>query len=855
MKTDKELKKDLNSKARKDPDSYYATSILKQEGFKRNKCAKCEIQFWSTDKNRKICGDSSCIGVFSVANNKLCSKQLSYIDVWNTFKEHFQTRNYQAISRYPVVARWNPTTDFTIASIAAFQPFVIAGIVEPPAKRLVIPQFCLRFGDIDNVGITGSHCTGFVMIGQHQFVQPQDWNQAEAFQDIYDYLTKVLGLDKKELVLHEDAWAGGGNFGPCMEFFSAGLELFNQVYMMYEQLPDGTTKELSQKVLDMGLGMERITWFSQGTANMYESIFPQTLSNLKKRINVKYDIELFSRFSAYAGNLNVDEVDDIKAAWNEVAKKLNINSGTELKEQIMPMVAAYAITEHTRALLVALNDGQLPSNSGGGYNLRVILRRSLSFIDQFNWGITLEEIARWHAAELKELFPELHANIEDVVKLLQVEKIKYEESKKNAASILENTKLESITTEKLIELYDSNGVTPELVKEFAQDKGHKIIVPENFYTLVAELQEQRAQKKQAHTIEKKIVDETTLSKIPDTKIQYYFDWNTPEFTAKVLYCKDKKIILDQSYFYPTSGGQEHDNGSINKINVASLHRVGKHIVHVLASEPNFKVGDNVTCHIDIDRRKQLAQHHSGAHIVGAAARIVLGNHINQAGAHKKVREAHIDITHYSALTAQEEKAIEMQANKIIKEGVTINKFFMPRTEAEQKFSVRIYQGGVAPGKELRIVDIQGIDVQACGGTHLNNTSEAQQLIIVGSSKISDGVVRVTYKAGNAAKQHLEGGLSIAQDAAKLFDCEIAQLPNYANALFALWKTAKKSAKKGKEFSSELIVTPSASVNGSEVQIVEQVAAVFRVQPEHIIKTIERFKSEITEFAKIANPKK
>lgn len=854
MKSDKELKKELKIKAAKDPDSYYATTIIRKEGFHRNNCIKCKINFWSMDKNRKICGDSSCIGEFSVANNKLCKKSLSYIDVWNLFKEHFEKRNYQAITRYPVVARWNPTVDFTIASIAAFQPYVITGEVDPPAKRLVIPQFCLRFGDIDNVGITGSHCTGFVMIGQHQFIEPEEWDQDQAFQDIFDYLTKAIGLDKKELILHEDAWAGGGNFGPCMEFFSAGLELFNQVYMMYEQLPNGKTKELSQKVLDMGLGMERIAGFTQGTANIYEAIFPKTLNKLRKKIHIKSDLDLFSKFSRFAGRLNIDEVEDIDTEWNKIAKELDLNNGTELKELIMPTVAAYAVTEHTRALLVALADGQLPSNSGGGYNLRVILRRSLAFIDQFKWDITLEEIARWHAEELINLFPELNETIEDVVKLLNVEEEKYIESKKNAASILRNIDLKSITTKKLIELYDSNGVTPELIKEFAKNKGITVNVPENFYAKVAELQESKATKKQNQHSKEQLISEEILSKVPETRIKYYDNWNTEEFSAKVLYLDDKRVILDQSYFYPTSGGQEHDKGDINFNEIKELHRIGKHVVHVLFEKPNFKVGDKVTCHVDIERRKQLTQHHSATHIIGAASRTVLGNHINQAGAHKKVKEAHIDITHFSSLSKDEEKAIETEANNLIKKAISINKFFMPRTEAELKFGVRIYQGGVAPGKELRIVEIEGVDVQACGGTHLNNTSEAECVVITSSTKVSDSVLRITFKAGNAAKEFLAGGTSIAEEAALLFGCQVSELSEYANALFKLWKTGKKAAKKGKSFDSELVVDNSISKEGSDVELVDDAAAIFRVQPEHLIKTIQRFQSEIKEFAKKTNLK-
>ena len=222
--------------------------------FKRAQCSHCKKFYWSTHE-RKVCGDAECIKGVTLFSHNPKRNPMTYIEVWEKYKKHFTNLGYTAINRYPVVAKWNPTTDFTIASIAAFQPYVVSGEVEAPAKKLVIPQFCLRFGDIDNVGITGSHCTGFVMIGQHAFVSPQEWNQEQFFMDIYNYITKIVGLDKDELVLHEDAWAGGGNFGPCMEFFSNGIELFNQVYMMFEHSDEGD-RELKIKVLDMGLGME-----------------------------------------------------------------------------------------------------------------------------------------------------------------------------------------------------------------------------------------------------------------------------------------------------------------------------------------------------------------------------------------------------------------------------------------------------------------------------------------------------------------------------------------------------------------------------------------------------------------------
>ncbi len=850
MKTDKQLKADFKKEASKSPEKYYATSVLKEEGFSRNKCSSCKLYFWSTDPKRKVCGDGSCSEGFRVVANNPIKRKLSYEDVWNTFQAHFKKRGYTPIERYPVVARWNPTVDFTIASIAAFQPFVVSGEVDPPAQKLTIPQFCLRFVDIDNIGITGSHCTGFVMIGQHQFVAKEKWDLNQAFRDVYSYLIDVVGLPKEELTLHEDVWAGGGNFGPCMEFFARGVELFNQVYMMFEQTASGATQELSKKVLDMGLGMERIAWFTQGTPNLYEAVFPKTLAKIRKQINIEYDLELFKRFSNYGGMLNVDEVEDIDKEWEKVAQKLGEKSGSSLKEKIMPMTSIYSIAEHSRALLVALNDGMLPSNVGGGYNLRVILRRALSFIDHFNWNLDLREVAKWHAQELKSLFPELLKNFEDTKRILEVEIHKYETTRSKAQEIVTKIITKKITTDVLIDLYDNQGILPQLIKDAAKELGKKVVIPDNFFLLVSERQEERSRKEKKTIHKEEIVSDTILTKLPETKIKYYTDWKKVSFKAKVIYVKDRNIILDGTYFYPTSGGQAHDEGTISGQRIAKLVRSGKHIIHVLEEKASCKVGDTVECVIDMDRRKQLTQHHTSAHILNAAARQVLGNHINQAGATKKRDRAHLDVTHFSSLTEEELRRIETEANKIVTQSIKVNSIFVERTKAEQKYGVRIYQGGVAPGKILRIVEIPGVEVEACGGTHLRNTSEAEKIVITSSTKISDGVVRINYVAGLAAFARENAEKTIVEKSAKLLSCSSHDVPAKAAALFSVWKKARKAAKKGEKVDANVTFAPVAKDQKlSSRELLEKTAEIFATQPEHVPKTITRFLKDIKKFAR------
>ena len=832
MASDKEIKKKLKIEASHNPDKYYATKVLKDKGFIRKQC-QCGINFWTVNKDQEHCGDSACAGGFRFFTENPAKSTLSYIEVWEKFSEMFRNLGYTPIKRYPVVARWNATMDFTIASIAAFQPYVISGEVEPPAEKLVIPQFCLRFPDIDNVGITGSHMTGFIMIGQHMFVPADKWNQDQAFSDILKWLTKGLSLPLSEITFHEDAWAGGGNSGPCMEFFSRGVEIGNQVYMMYEQ-KNGERKELKLKVLDMGMGHERNAWFSQGTNTIYEATFPEVIKNLLSKTGISYDDEFMKKYAPYAGILNLDEVDDIDKAWQIVADKVGTDVKT-LKEKIEPMTGIFSIAEHARSLLFALNDGALPSNVGGGYNLRVLIRRALSFIDKFRWDIQLAEVCRWHAESLKPLFPELMENLKEIEKILEVERSKYEATKQKIETIVSRLleKDVMIDEDKLIELYDSEGINPGLIAEEAKKLGKKIEIPDNFFGKVAERHEK---KEQEHATIKE--DNLDLKEIEETEAMYYKDYDTTEFTAKVLKIIEKNIILDKTLFYPTSGGQMHDKGTINGLEVVDVFKQGAVIVHVIKEDALFKEGEEIEGILDFDRRKQLAQHHSAAHIVNAAAKRVLGNHINQAGAKKTEEKAHLDITHYQSITQDEQQAIEDQTNKIVEEKLPIYKTFMPRRKAEDKYGMRLYQGGAVPGKEIRVVEIPEVDVEACGGTHLNNTSEVGTIRIIKTTKVQDGIVRIVFTAGKATENLSSQEGEVLDKVAKLLNCDADQVPARVEELFSLWKKIVKK-KKDIEFMLE-------SKERFEGDALVKSCEMLKTQPEHLINTIKRFLKEIEE---------
>jgi alanyl-tRNA synthetase len=833
MRTDKELKKELKARASKDPDSFYATKVLKDAGFHRGTCERCGVNFWSTDSTRKVCGDSACSGGFDFFKKSPVKRKMDYIQVWQEFAKMFKGLGYTPIPRYPVVSRWNATMDYTIASIAAFQPFVISGEVEPPANPLVIPQFCLRFGDIDNVGYTGSHMTGFVMIGQHMFVPPERWNQEKAFRDIKKWLNDGLGLPDSEITFHEDAWAGGGNAGVCMEFFSRGVELGNQVYMMYEQTPEDKLVDLKLKVLDMGMGHERNAWFSQGTCTIYEATFPTVIDKLLKKTGLTYDHGFMERYAPHAGKLNIDETPDIKKAWKEVAKSVGVTE-KELRERITPLAGIFSIAEHMRAILFALNDGALPSNVGGGYNLRVLIRRSLSFIDRYGWDISLPEVCRWHAEYLKPLFPDLMDNLDNIEKILDVELQKYQQSKEKIHQVVQSILKKDITEELLLQLYDSNGISPEMIREEAEKLGKVVTVPDNFFGKVALLHEKKEQVHATHREHK-----LDLEGVPETKANYFEDYSKTDFVGKVQKIIGNNVVLDQTLFYPTSGGQLHDIGTTGGIQVVDIFKQGAIVVHVLADEPVFKEGDSVKGAVDIDRRRQLSQHHTAAHIVNAAAKRVLGSHVNQAGAKKTPEKAHLDIAHYQAVTEEELRRIEKEANSIVQQDIPIKKGFYPRREAEDRFGMQIYQGGAVPGRMVRIVEIPGIDVEACGGTHLNRTSEVGTIRLEKATKIQDGIVRLTFTAGGAAKVSVSSSGSVLSEAAELLGVKPEQVPARAEEVFCVWKEAAKAKKKGIAYEAKY--SSSTSYSGDALA---EAAKVLRTQPENVARTLKRFLKDI-----------
>lgn len=313
-------KEALRAQFQKDWKKYYNLDFFKKNDFVRKKCSSCGVNFWTQDSTRDVCNEAKCLGGYTFIGKSPAKAKLDYVDTWNKFSEIMTGLGYTEIKRYPTIARWRDDTWFTAASIYCFQPYVVSGEVPPPANPLIIPQPSLRFNDIDNVGVTNRHYSLHLQMGQHAFMPPEKFNPSEYLSDIYTWLIKGLKIPSKELTFHEDVWAGGGNAGPCIEHFSRGLELGNQVYMQFKHTSTGL-KPLNICVLDMGAGLERCAWFTHGTPTSYEITFDPINNKYQKKIGLKYDKKLFSKFAPYSSLLNIDEVPDIEKSLGRCSKK------------------------------------------------------------------------------------------------------------------------------------------------------------------------------------------------------------------------------------------------------------------------------------------------------------------------------------------------------------------------------------------------------------------------------------------------------------------------------------------------------------------------------------------------------
>lgn len=793
-------------------EKHYKLKVLIDRGFIRQRCGKCQRMFWAKTK-RDLCGDPSCIGYQFIGNTPV-KKKLDYIGTWKAIEKYFTSNGHGYIKPYPTVARWRDDLYFTIASINDFQPYVVNGELEAPANPLIVPQPCIRFPDIANVGVSGRHYTNFVMVGQHAFNTDKTglfyWKEEAMAHDI-NYL-KALGIPEEEIVFQEDVWAGGGNFGPCIEYFCRGLELGNCVFMQYEVTPSGDQhlggtryRELKTRVIDMGAGLSRLAWITSGEPTSYEVVFGPVIEEMKRETGIKVDKDLFLRFAKISGSLNEDEVPDLEKEKERIAGMLGITK-KELFDTIEPLQSLYASADHLCTLLFTVTDGMLPSNAGGGYNLRLLLRRVYGFQQRYGYEFDYSKIIKGHADHLEYLFPHLKHGVGTTIDVIAEEDKRYRATKEKARSIVMNlvrntgsqkantTNKERVSKGKisandLLTLYKSNGIPPESVLEVAHANDIEVEMPGNFYEKVRAADGEESSVEKAPSVKVLALDIATL---PKTEPLYYS--REKSFRAKILgVVENKFVVLDRTAFYPEGGGQVSDTGTLDGVPVTMVTKQAGVALHWVKDTSKFKKGREAEGIVDLARRITVARHHTAAHMLNAACRNVLGPHIWQGGSHKDEEKAHLDVTHYRKITQEELARIEQKVNEYVMQNLPIVTEVLPRNIAESKYGFTLYQGGAVPGKELRVVSVGGIDSEACGGTHhmLQKTGEIGCFKIVKRESVQDGIERITYKCGSVAIAYMQEREHMLKEASDVLSVSEGELKRTVERFFEEWKLQKK----------------------------------------------------------------
>ena len=810
-----------------------------ESGHSCRECTVTGLRFWSRDPSRTTSGDTvedsyTFIGNPIIEGFPMRGKALKDA-MRETFLDYFEQRGHARIDPYPVLARWRDDIHLTIASIADFQPHVTSGLVPPPANPLGISQPCIRLTDVAAVGRSGRHLTTFEMMAHHAFNRPDEgdviyWiDQCVRYCD--DMLVNTFGITPEEITYIENPWSGGGNAGPALEVIVGGLELATLVFMNLEEHEDGDIeikglryREMPLQIIDTGYGLERFCWAAAGTSTIYEAIYPESVDWLKKIAGFDSMVEglglgvdtddLLAELSQLAGILNIDVGTDVDSLYQRLVERLG-DGGVEitvsnLKRLTEPLSSIYAIPDHMHAICNMLGDGLVPSNAKGGYLARMMARRVCRMKGDLGIEISLTELAAHHIDTHLDIAGFVQSR-EGILTILAIEEARYHEMlRKGEAAV--RTALREIPKdakeapdEILFRLAEERGLNPEMVVSIAAKLGWKdISVRVGF---AADMAARNAERTKT-AAKAKSKGEIFQSDIPPTQQDYYSDTSQTEFSATVLDCNSLTqiqieslnlssevvvtpthyVVLDRTLFYPEGGGQLGDQGTLGEAKVVDT-RIENGVIYHLT---NCSVEEGgISGQIDWERRRQLMDHHTAVHIVGGSARAILGPHIWQAGSNKGGRYARIDLTHYSRLSRGDLDKIEDHANDIIAKNPVVEKLVLDRAEADLQFGFELYQGGPPKHSQIRIIKIGEHDVQACGGTHHDNTGEVAELRIIRSSQVQDGVERLQIVAGETAREHARIQERLLNESSEVLGVSPEDLPSAVSRFFDEWKSQQK----------------------------------------------------------------
>ncbi len=768
----------------------FALPFFRESGFVRRRCVGCGSYFWTQVPDRATCGDVPC-EEYTFIGNSPARRSLSVGEAREVFLSFFESKGHKIIKPYPVVARWRDDVYLVGASIFDFQPLVTEGLIPPPANPLVVSQPCLRFTDLDNVGPTaGRHLLIFEMGGHHAFNYPEKevyWKDG-TIRYHHELLTDRLGVKSELVTYKEHFWSGGGNAGPDLEACVNGLEISTLVFMQYKVIGDQLSL-LPIKTVDTGYGIERWAWLSQGSPSCFSVIYGPILDTILSLAGASVDPKIMMENTRVSGMMSIEKTSDRVEARKKVAGRLGMD-WRELEKIMAPMERASAVADHTKAISFLLAEGVVPSNVAAGYLTRLLIRRTYRMLRLLGIEDRLGEITEMQISYWGADFPHLIEMRNEILEALQVEEEKFKKTLERGSEMVKRISAElkakgrdTIPSETLVQLYDSHGLVPDIVRDEAEKEAVCVDVPGNFFAMVA--QKHLAATSKAEDESEKLLKEKVAG-YPETAPLYYENVYQREFEAKVLGIVDGKyVVLDQTCFYSEGGGQLADHGVIDSAlgsaKVVDVQRVGAVSLHLVeGTTPN--VGEVVKGRIDWERRIALMRHHTATHVVLGAARRVLGHHAWQSGAQKSVDNVRLDISHHERITDEQVAEIERLACDLVMRCVPVEATWMPREKAEQMYGFILYQGGVVPGREIRVIKTGDWDVEACGGTHVKNTGEIGLIKILKNERVQDGVERLVFAAGSAALKAVQAREAILERASLALDAPLEKVDEYAKSI-------------------------------------------------------------------------
>ena len=718
------------------------------------------------------------------------------------FLSYFESKGHLRLPSFSLVPQNDKSILLINAGMTPMKPW-FKGEEEPPRHRVCTCQKCIRTGDIDNVGHTARHGTYFEMLGNFSF---GDYFKHEAIAWSWEFLTSPewVGLEADRLYpsvyeSDDEAWNiwhdeigipaerifrfgkednfwehGSGPCGPCSEiYYDRGpeygcgkpgctvgcdcdryIEVWNNVFSQFDNDGHNNYTELKQKNIDTGMGLERLACVCQNVNSLFD-------------------------------------VDTVMNITNKVSELTGAHYGESQKRDVSLRV----ITDHIRSATFMICDGILPSNEGRGYVLRRLLRRAarhgklLGVNEPFLYNVVDTVIH-----ENEGQYPDLREKQTYITKVIRTEEESFARTIDGGMRIFGEMLAEHQAKGETVfsgadafKLYDTFGFPIDLTAEMAADEG--LTVDEDAFRQLMQEQKERAREARKALGDLGWAGVEFGKEVPSTEFVGY-DHDSCEATVVALVCEDELcgqieagsdgiVVLDKTPFYAEMGGQVADHGVITAkgmtftVTDVQKNKGGKFMHYGHVAEGVVQVGDTVEASIDTQRRKAICRAHSTTHLLDAALKKVLGDHVHQAGSLVEPDRLRFDFTHFEAITPEQLSQVEWMVNDAILEGYPVVTEVLPIEEAKKKGAVAMF--GEKYGETVRVVEMGDFSMEFCGGTHLDNSAKAGPFRIKSESSVASGVRRMEATTGRLSLESMEKSHGVLSKAAQFFKAAPSEL--------------------------------------------------------------------------------